>query len=313
MNCFDGETVLPAAFRGGAIALGNFDGFHLGHQAVVARAVSWAREHQTRALVGTFDPHPARLFTPDLEPIALTSMAQRLALFAAIGVDAAVIWRFDRALAAVPAEAFLAGQLAARIAPRHVVTGWDFSFGARRGGSAAMLARHGADHGFTAQEIAPVMLDGQIVSSTRVREALRAGDPRGATRLMGRPFAISGVVEHGAKLGRTLGFPTANLRLGEYLRPAYGVYAVRVVLADGRRLDGVANLGIRPMFDPPVELLESYIFDFAGDLYGQTIAVELIDYLRPEWKLDGLDALMTQVEADKVAAREALGVRSGVQ
>ena len=251
MDRFDGETVLPARYRGGAIALGNFDGFHLGHQAVVADAVAWAREYDQPALVGTFDPHPARLFTPGLEPIALTTMEQRLALFDAIGVDAAVVWRFDRALAAVTADTFMAEQLAARIAPAHVVTGWDFSFGARRGGSAAMLARDGAVHGFTSQEIAPVTLDGATVSSTRVREALRAGDPRGAARLMGRPFAIRGVVEHGAKLGRTLGFPTANMRLGGYVRPAYGVYAVRVGVGDGRWLGGVANLGIRPMFDPP--------------------------------------------------------------
>ncbi len=306
MDCFDGGTVIPWRYRGGAIALGNFDGFHLGHQAVVARAVAWAREHGTRALVGTFDPHPAQVFSPSLEPIALTSMEQRLALFAATGVDAAVVWRFDRTLASVAAEAFMAEHLAARIAPNHVVTGWDFSFGARRGGSAAILARDGAAHGFTAEEIAPVALDGATVSSTRVREALRAGDPRGAARLMGRPFAVEGTVEHGAKLGRTLGFPTANVRLGGYVRPAYGVYAVWAKLADGRRLGGVANLGIRPMFDPPIELLETYIFDFAGDLYGQVLSIELIDYLRPEWKLDGLEALVAQVAADKASARAVL-------
>ncbi len=306
MDRFEGGTPLPARLRGGSIALGNFDGFHLGHQAVVRRAVERARADGRPALVGTFDPHPARLFTPALEPIALTTMDQRLALMADAGVDAAIVWHFDRALASVSAAGFMRAHIADALGVSHVVTGWDFTFGAKRGGSAALLAEAGPALGFTAQALGAVMLDGAPVSSTRVREALRDARPDAAARLLGRPFTIVGTVEHGAKLGRTLGFPTANLRLGDYLRPAYGVYAVRVVLPDGTRRGGVANLGIRPMFDPPVELLETYIFDFEGDLYGQTLGIELIAYLRPEWKLDGLDALVKQVEADKAAARAVL-------
>jgi len=303
---FDGTVALPARLRGGGIALGNFDGFHLGHQAVVGRAVAWAHAAGRPALVGTFDPHPARLFTPALEPIALTTMDQRLALMADAGVEAAVVWRFDRVLAAVGADAFMADALAATVGAAHVVTGWDFTFGSRRGGGAAMLAELGPGMGFAAEALGAVMLDGAPVSSTRVREALRDARPDAAARLLGRPFAIFGNVEHGAKLGRTLGFPTANLRLGEYVRPAYGVYAVRVVLPGGERRDGVANLGVRPMFEPPVELLETFLFDFEGDLYGREIGVELVAYLRPEWKLDGLDALRVQVELDKAAARAVL-------
>ncbi len=306
MERFDGSGPLPERLRGGAIALGNFDGFHRGHQAVVGRAVERARADGRPALVGTFDPHPARLFTPSIEPIALTTMEQRLGLMADAGVDAAVVWRFDQALASVSADDFIARALAGDLGAAHIVTGWDFTFGARRGGGAAMLAERGPEMGFTAQALGAVMLDGAPVSSTRVREALRDGRPDAAARLLGRPFTIVGTVEHGAKLGRTLGFPTANLRLGDYVRPAYGVYAVRVVMRGGERLGGVANLGVRPMFEPPVELLETYVFDFEGDLYGREIGVELVAYLRPEWKLDGLDALVAQVEKDKAAARAAL-------
>ncbi len=308
MQRFDGSTALPAPYRGGVVALGNFDGFHLGHQAVVGRAVERARAQGRPALVGTFDPHPARLFTPSLEPIALTTMEQRLALMAAAGVDAAVVWRFDRKLAAVAATDFMRDDLHAVLGAEHVVTGWDFTFGAKRGGGAAMLAELGPAMRFTAEALGAVMQNGAPVSSTRVREALRDARPDAAARLLGRPFAVTGVVEHGAKLGRTLGFPTANMRLGDYVRPAYGVYAVRALLLGGARLDGVANLGVRPMFDPPIELLETYLFDFDGDLYGQVLSIELIAYLRPEWKLDGLDALVAQVGADKLAARAALRI-----
>lgn len=306
MERFDGTASLPRAYRDGVVALGNFDGFHLGHQAVVGRAVERARAEGRPALVGTFDPHPARFFTPALEPIALTTMEQRLTLMAAAGVDAAVVWRFDAALAVVSAADFMVDALAGMIGAAHVVTGWDFTFGAKRGGGAAMLAELGPGMGYTAEALGAVMLDGAPVSSTRVREALRDGRPDAAARLLGRPFTVAGPIEHGAKLGRTLGFPTANMRLGDYVRPAYGVYAVRVVLPDGERRDGVANLGVRPMFEPPIELLETYLFDFEGDLYGREVEVELVAYLRPEWKLDGLDALVRQVAADKAAAQAVL-------
>jgi len=164
----------------------------------------------------------------------------------------------------------------------------------------------GDRHGFTVDTIAPVRLGGETVSSTRIREALRAGDPREAARLLTRPYAIEGVVQHGDKVGRTLGFPTANIDMANYLRPKFGIYAVRGHLPDGRVVDGAANLGVRPSFDPPKELLEPYFFDFSGDLYGQTIEVDLVDFIRPEAKFDDLDALMAQMADDVATAKRLL-------
>ena len=298
---------LPAHLRGGVAALGNFDGFHRGHQAVVGRALERARADGKPAIVITFDPHPARLFRPELPPFALTTIPQRLDLLEGFGVDAGVVLRFDRDFAALPAEIFVGEWLVERLGLAGVVTGEDFTFGRARSGDVAELARLGAAYRLAAEAIAPVAdPDGGVISSSRVREALKAGEPGTAAALLTRPFTIEGVVEHGDKVGRTIDFPTANLTLGDYLRPAYGVYAVRARLPDGRRVDGVANLGVRPMFDPPKELLEVYLFDFAGDLYGQPLAVELHHFLRPEWKLDGLDALKAQIAKDCDDARKAL-------
>jgi riboflavin kinase/FMN adenylyltransferase len=302
-----GGAPLPPALRGGVVALGNFDGFHAGHQAVVGHALSQARARGVPALVASFDPHPITLFRPDLPPFALTTVAQRLDLFEAFGIDGAIALPFDHALAAQSAEAFVADWLHARLGVSGVVTGGDFTFGKGREGDVARLAAlMAAQHG-TAAVVAPITDDAGVISSTRIRHALAAGDPQTATRLLTRPFTVRAVVEHGAKLGRQLGFPTANMRLGAYLRPRYGVYAVRARLADGSLVPGVANLGIRPMIDPPQELLETWLLDWSGDLYGQEIEVELIAWLRPEMKLDGLDALKAQVMADADAARTVLG------
>ncbi|ANC87159.1 bifunctional riboflavin kinase/FAD synthetase [Sphingomonas sp. NIC1] len=305
MERLDGGSTVPPHLAGGIVALGNFDGFHLGHQAVVGRAVARARAEGRPALVATFDPHPVRHFRPDTPPFRLTTLDQRERLFAAAGVDAMVVFAFDAALAALSAEAF-AERLAARLQVAGVVTGEDFTFGQGKRGDVAMLAALGTVHGFTAETVGAVTLDGETVSSSRIRALLRAGDPRGAARLLTRPFAIEGTVQHGDKLGRTIGYPTANLDMGKYLRPAYGIYAVTARLPDGRRVQGAANLGIRPTFDPPKELLEPYFFDFSGDLYGQTIEVALIDYIRPEAKFDSLDALTAQMEADCAEARARL-------
>ncbi len=301
----DGGTV-PAALRGGALAIGNFDGVHLGHQAVIGRAVARARASGAPSLVLTFDPHPSRLFRPDAPPFLLTTLEQRLQLFAGLGVSATVVLPFTRALAAEPAEAFVAEWLARRIGPRHVVTGTDFSFGRGREGDAATLARLGEQHGFSAEAVPPVMDRGAPVSSTRVRAALQAGDPAEAARLLTRPFAIEGVVIPGDRRGRLLDAPTANMELGPYVRPRYGVYAVRVQLPCGTTAAGVANLGIRPMFEPPQLLLETWILDWSGDLYGKRLAVGLVAYLRPELRLEGLEALKAQMARDAEAARAAL-------
>ncbi|QMW21864.1 bifunctional riboflavin kinase/FAD synthetase [Sandaracinobacteroides saxicola] len=300
-----GDAV-PASLRGGVVALGNFDGVHRGHQVVIGTAVAAARQQRVPALVATFDPHPSRLFRPDAPPFALTRLDQKLDLFAGLGVDGAVVVPFDRALAGLSAEAFVDDWLVARLGVRHVVTGYDFTFGAKRSGDAAVLARLGLERGFGAEAVRPVTDGQEAVSSTRIRAALVAGDMAAAAALLTRPFTVRGEVVHGAKLGRTIGVPTANIELKDYVRPRYGVYAVRVRLPDGSLVDGVANLGVRPMFTPPVELLEVWLLDWSGDLYGVTLDVALVAHLRDEAVLDGLAALQAQIAKDAAAARAVL-------
>ncbi|HEX7821370.1 MAG TPA: bifunctional riboflavin kinase/FAD synthetase [Sphingobium sp.] len=300
------DEAIPAHLRGAIIALGNFDGFHLGHQAVVGRAVERAAIEGRPVIVATFDPHPARFFRPDATPFRLTSLDQRERLFAAAGASAMLVFRFDAQMAATGAQDFVR-LLVEDMGAVGVVTGADFTFGKARGGSVASLTELGAAMGFTVRAVDPVTdADGQVVSSSRIRAALQAGDCATATRLLTRPFAIEGEVLHGDKVGRQLGFPTANVDIGAYLRPAYGIYAVRGRLPDGRVLDGAANLGIRPQFDPPKELLEPYFFDFSENLYGQHIEVELIERIRGEAKFEGLDALMAQIARDCDTARHIL-------
>ena len=299
-----GEPV-PEHLRGAVIALGNFDGFHRGHQAVVGAAVGWARSDGRPAIVATFDPHPVRHFVPDAPPFRLTTLDQRQELFEAAGAAAMLVFHFDGALAATSAADFVS-LLAGPLGAKGVVTGEDFTFGKARGGNIAVLAQLGAPLGLAARAIGPVAEDGETVSSSRIREALQAGDCDTATRLLTRPFAIRGTVEHGDKNGRVLGYPTANLALGAYLRPRYGIYAVTAHLPDGRMLKGAANLGVRPQFDPPKELLEPFFFDFAEDLYGEEIEVALHHFLRPEAKFDSLEALKAQMAQDCDAARQLL-------
>ncbi|MGY2734998.1 bifunctional riboflavin kinase/FAD synthetase [Sphingomonas sp. UYP23] len=311
MQRLDGSSAVPAAMRAGIVALGNFDGFHLGHQAVVGLAVARARAEGRPALVATFDPHPVRHFQPDSAPFRLTTLDQRERLFAAAGADAMIVFAFDAGLAALTATEFVDDRLIDKIGVGGVVTGEDFTFGKAKSGNVAVLATLGVTNGFAVETVGAVSLDGVPVSSSRIRDLLKAGDPRGAAKLLTRPFTVAGTVQHGDKLGRTIGYPTANLDMGKYLRPAYGIYAVRGRLPDGRVLDGAANLGIRPSFDPPKELLEPYFFDFAEDLYGQRIEVELIDYLRPEAKFDTLEALTAQMDADCARARAILAGEPG--
>ncbi|MES2173366.1 MAG: bifunctional riboflavin kinase/FAD synthetase [Pseudomonadota bacterium] len=302
---------IPPHLRGSIMALGNFDGFHAGHQAVVARAIARARAEGRPAIVATFDPHPVRLFRPDTPWFRLTTLDQRQAQFAAAGADAMLVFDFTPAMAGMPAEEF-AAFLVQDLGAAGVVTGQDFTFGQARSGNAATLAELGTALDMVAEAV-PAVTDGggEIISSSRIRDALRAGDCDTATRLLTRPFTIQGVVQHGDKLGRTIGFPTANIDMGHYLRPAYGIYAVRGLLpanssGERRVLDGAANLGIRPSFDPPKELLEPHFFDFAESLYDQVIEVQLIHYLHGERKYDGLDALMAGIAQDCVDARQIL-------
>lgn len=303
----DARAPIPESLRGAVIALGNFDGFHRGHQAVVGAALTQARAAGRPGIVATFDPHPVRFFAPDAPPFRLTTLDQREELFAAAGADAMLVFAFDAALAATSAEAFVTDLLARQLGASAVVTGEDFTFGKGRAGNVGVLKTLGAGVGLAAHAVGPVSDEGQVVSSSRIREALQAGDCGTATHLLTRPFAIRSQVRHGAKLGRTIGFPTANLELGSYLRPRYGIYAVTGTLPGGQVLHGAANLGIRPSFEPPIELLEAYFFDWSGDLYGQEIEIALHHHLRDEAKFDSLDELTAQMEQDCLLARDLLG------
>ncbi len=302
----DGHDRIAAPLRGGVIALGNFDGFHAGHQAVVGRAVHHAKDDGRPAIVATFDPHPVRFFKPDAPPFRLTTLDQRQELFAAAGADAMLVLPFDAGLANTSAHDFITELLLDRYGAAGVVTGADFVFGKGRGGNVVTLADHARRLGFFTEMVAPVDDAAEAVSSSRIREALRAGDCATAARLLTRPFTVRGIVQHGDKNGRLLGFPTANIDMGSYLRPRYGIYAVTGTLPDGRLLKGAANLGIRPSFDPPRELLEPHFFDFSGDLYGQPIDVAFHAFLRPEAKFDTMDALMAQIAADCDQAKALL-------
>jgi riboflavin kinase/FMN adenylyltransferase len=306
MERLDGGSAVPEALRAGIVALGNFDGFHVGHQAVVSRAVERTRPDGRPLLVATFDPHPVRFFKPGTPPFRLTTLDQRQRLFAAAGADAMIVFRFDSQLAATSAEDFTAERLVRLIGAAGVVTGEDFTYGRGRGGNVAVLREAGRRLGFAVDSVGPVSDGEGTISSSRIRDALTDGDCDTAARLLTRPFAIEGVVEHGDKRGRAIGYPTANIALGSYLRPRFGIYAVRGRLADGRVLDGAANLGVRPTFEPAKELLEPYFFDFDGDLYGQTVEVELVSFLRPEAKFDSLGALTAQMAADCAEARRRL-------
>jgi len=300
------RDAMPDALRGAVVALGNFDGFHLGHQAVAGEAIRQAKAAGKPAIIATFDPHPVRFFAPHVPWFRLTTLEQRQRLFAEAGADAMLVFDFDAELAATTAEDFVVKLLAERLGVSGVVTGEDFTFGKARGGNTGVLRDLGARHGITATTVGPVTDAGGVISSSRIRDALKAGECETATRLLTRPFAIEAIVQHGDKNGRDLGFPTANMDMGHYLRPRYGVYAVRGKLPDGRVLDGAANVGIRPQFEPPKELLEPHFFDFAEMIYDQLIEVEFHAFLRPEGKYDSLDALIAQIAKDCEDAKAAL-------
>jgi len=299
---------IPEALRGAIVALGNFDGFHLGHQAVVGRAIQRGFHERRPVIVATFDPHPVRFFKPDVAPFRLTTLDQREALFAHAGADGMLVFEFDKALCITSAEDFVDDVLAQQIGAAGVVTGDDFTFGRARKGNVETLRTLGQQSGIVAEAVAPVSFGDLRISSGRIREALQAGDTATATKLMSRDFAIEGIVQAGDKRGRELGYPTANIALGDYLRPRYGIYAVRATLEDGSEHPGVASLGVRPTFDPPVELLETHLLDYDGDLYGQRIEVALHAFIRDEKKFDDIDALVAHMREDEAQARTLLAL-----
>jgi riboflavin kinase / FMN adenylyltransferase len=282
---------------------------HRVHQVLIGQAAEAAKALDAPVVALTFEPHPRTFFVKDTAPFRLTSPKAKTRLLARFGGQAVLAQRFDPDFAAVAAEDFVDGILVAGLRARHVVCGYDFTFGARRSGNVDMLQRLGADRGFAVTVVPPVMREGEIYSSTRIREALRAGMVREAADLLGHPWEIEGAVEQGDQRGRTIGFPTANVALSEYLRPRFGVYAVRAAIEENGAWvwrDAVANLGRRPTFGKLRENFEVHVLDFDGDLYGRTMRVALVDFIRPEMKFAGLDALKTQIAADRDAAREIL-------
>lgn len=302
-----GPRDLPAGLKGAAVAVGAFDGVHRGHQAVIADAARAARALNAPLGVVSFDPHPRRFFQPDAAPFRLMTPDQMAQALGERGVDRLYLLAFDAEMAGMSDRDFAERVLARDLGIRHASVGFDFTFGKGRTGSPEALRAYGAERGFTVSVTDRIDdPDGLKLSSSAVREALKAGDMARAAAILGRPFAIAGQVVHGDKRGRTIGVPTANVPLGGYMRPAFGVYATRTRLADGRVFDGVANLGVRPMWRTPEPMLEVWLFGFDGDLYGQVVETQLIAWLRPEMTFDGLETLKAQIDADAQAARTAL-------
>ncbi len=314
MRIYTDHTSIPDADRGAIAALGNFDGIHPGHRAVIEATRREAERLERPLAVITFEPHTREFFRPDDPPFRLTSLNAKARILEAMGVEILYVLRFDRAMATLSAEDFAAEILAAGLGVRHVVIGADFRFGRNRKGDRALLEACGEKLGFGTTVVEMIRGPGQAggrdaFSSTLIRQALRRGDVGRATDLLGRPWSIEGVVVHGDQRGRAIGFPTANLRMDGYLRPALGVYAVRVVIPkgpDAGLYDGVANLGNRPTFGKSDVILEAHLFDYDGDLYDRQIIIYFHGFLRPERKFDGLEALTTQITADCAAARDVL-------
>jgi riboflavin kinase/FMN adenylyltransferase len=287
------------------VAMGNFEGVHRGHRAVIAAAITNARALGRPAAALTFEPHPRAFFRPNEPLFRLTDERAKLRLLAATGLDGAIVMHFDAALAALDPVEFVARVLIGRFGVAGVAIGFDFHFGKARAGTPAFLQEEGRRHGF-AVEVVPALLDeGRRISSGAIRDALAAGRPEEAAELLGFPWFVSGEVAHGDKRGRTLGYPTANLRLDPGCGLRYGIYAVRVGV-DGARFDGVASFGRRPMFDTGVVLLEVYLFGFSGDLYGKSIDVAVIAWIRPELKFDSIEDLIRRMDEDCRIARMAL-------
>ncbi|THF58506.1 bifunctional riboflavin kinase/FAD synthetase [Ollibium composti] len=306
------DAPLPQHLRGGVVAIGNFDGVHRGHQAVLGRALEEAARRGVPALVLTFEPHPRKVFRPDQPLFVLTPPPMKARLLSLLGFDAMVEQAFTRAFAAQSPETFITDVLERCLGVTHVVTGFDFHFGKDRQGGPAYLMEAGERHGFGVTLVDAFRDEGtDVISSSRIRKLLTEGDVAEAAGLLGYRFTVEAEVVGGQQLGRTLGFPTANMALPADTALRHGIYAVRFRRADGTLHDGVANFGRRPTVDDNgAPLLETFLFDFSGDLYGETCAVSLFGWLRGEEKFDGLDALVAQMKRDDAEARALLsGVR----
>ncbi|HEY4204600.1 MAG TPA: bifunctional riboflavin kinase/FAD synthetase [Xanthobacteraceae bacterium] len=291
--------------KGGVIALGNFDGVHRGHRAVISAALDMARKLKRPAFAVTFEPHPRSFFSPHTPQFRLTDETSKLRLLAGTGLDGAVVMTFNAGRAGTSAQDFIHHDLIERLGISGIAVGYDFHFGKGRVGSPALLQSEAPRLGIEVEVQAHVDIDERPVSSTAIRMALAEGQIAEATAMLDGPWFITGEVIHGEKRGRDLGYPTANIRLDPQCGLRHGIYAVRVGL-DGRLVDGVASFGRRPTFDNGAPLLEIFLFDFKGDLYGKTLDVAFIAYIRDELKFDNIDALVRQMDDDSAKARAAL-------
>ena len=308
MQVFENPEALPPPFRGGVVAVGNFDGVHPGHAQLIRTAIDRARAESRSAGVLTFEPHPKAVFKRDAPPFRLTPWPIKRRLLAELGLDVAVVLTFDSDFASRTAETFIDRTLVNALGVGHVVVGYDFCFGRDRAGTGETLIEAGKSKGFGVTRVEKIKgADGEAFSSSRIRHQIAEGDVRSAARLLGRPFEIEAEVERGDRLGRELGFPTANLRLGKTLQPAFGIYAGQA-LVDGSWRDAAVSLGIRPTVADRGVLLEVHVLDYMGDLYGKTLRIRLIDYLRPEAKFPDLDALRRQIAEDCRLARQRLAL-----
>jgi riboflavin kinase/FMN adenylyltransferase len=308
LRVIKGWKDLPQGDRGAAVAMGNFDGVHRGHQQVIALAAKAAGELGVQLGVITFDPHPRVYFRPDEPAFHLMKPDQQARALEALGVDVLYVLPLTSELAQMTDREFAEIVLHRGLGARHVAVGFDNSFGKGRTGSPETMRAYGQEMGFGVSVAAPVEDgEGEKFSSTAVREALRGGHPEAAAQILGRPFAIEGEVQRGRQLGRKLGFPTANVALADYVIPRFGVYATRTRLPDGRDIPGVANIGINPTIEGVrAPLLEVWLFDFDEDIYDQVIETDLIAFLRPEAKFDSLEIMTEQVMKDAKAARDLL-------
>ncbi|HEX2216194.1 MAG TPA: bifunctional riboflavin kinase/FAD synthetase [Xanthobacteraceae bacterium] len=299
------EATAAAAFRHAVIAIGNFDGVHRGHRTLTAAAIARARRLGCPAAALTFEPHTRAYVRPQEPLFRLTDECAKLRLLAATGLDGAIVMRFDAELAALSAQEFVRSVLADRLAVKGAAVGYDFHFGRDRGGSAESLAVEGEKHGFPVDIMPPLTEDGRAVSSSAIRDALKEGRVGDAAELLGYPWFVTQTVVHGDKRGRDLGYPTANLRLDTACALRHGIYAVRVGVGE-KRYEAVASFGRRPTFGNGAVLLEVFLFDFTGDLYGQALDVAFIEWIRPELRFDTVEELIRRMHEDAAAARAAL-------
>lgn len=296
---------IPVGLSGGVVAIGNFDGVHRGHKRILAEVMALAQRHAAPAGVMIFEPHPREFFRPDQPMFRITPHREKLRIFAELGLDFAVVVPFDAAFSGLSAKAFESDVLAGSLAVRHIVVGHDFQYGKSRGGTVDALVEAGRSFGFAVTTIAAQAADGAIISSSRIRDLLTAGKVAAAADLLGHWWRVNGTVTGGAKRGTGLGFPTANFSLDHRQLPAHGIYASYAVI-DGVRHAAASYLGTRPTFDNGAPVMESFLFDFDGDLYGREIGIEFLEHLRGDQGFASVEALVAQMEVDCRAARDVI-------